>query len=203
MATRRFLPSGRHCSDWGLAASWPASQCFAKGEVYPDLQRASSYRKTVVRIWSFGFAEPLFPNQYDVLATELMDELHDMFDDSFVGKLFERRMKKLEQKYQMAVSGQGFEKRLETLAQIQDDDGYMVRLEKNSDGTYSFEEANCPISRVAIRYRQVCQCELSLFSALLDAHVERTECMADGGAKCRYLCTERSRTIGAEGVELL
>lgn len=39
------------------------------------------------------FAEPLFPNQYDVLATELMDELHDMFDDSFVGKLFERRMK--------------------------------------------------------------------------------------------------------------
>lgn len=153
------------------------------------------YRLTVHAEW-------LFPNQYDVLAEELIDELHHLYGESFVEKLFEGRMKKLEQKYQAAIDGQSFERRVAALAQIQDAEGYMVRLDKNNDGTYVLEQANCPVSKVATRYRQACQCEITLFQSLLDAHVERTESIADGETKCRYLFTERSINLDTGRAEL-
>lgn len=54
------------------------------------------------------------------------------------------------------------------------------------NGTYRLHEYNCPIAQVANRYRQACHCEKQLFETLLDASVERTECLADGGARCTY-----------------
>ncbi|MDN9012698.1 helix-turn-helix transcriptional regulator [Brevibacillus laterosporus] len=143
-----------------------------------------SYRLTVL-------SEELFPNEYDNLAMELIQGINDMFGESLVNSLFERRMAKIEKKHREAMSGQNFEKRVATLAKIQDQEGYMVKLEKKQDGTYLFDEVNCPVVEVAIRNRQACQCEVALFEALLDADVQRTECIADGNVRCRYLIKER------------
>ncbi|MCG7318672.1 MULTISPECIES: helix-turn-helix transcriptional regulator [Brevibacillus] len=153
-----------------------------------------SYRLTVL-------SEELFPNEYDNLAMELIEEINDMFGESLVTSLFVRRMEKIEQKYREEMSGQSFEERVATLAKFQDHEGYMVKLEKNQDGTYLFDEANCPVVEVAIRNRQACKCEVALFAALLDADVERTECIADGNVRCRYLIKERGKASGTEGGE--
>lgn len=131
-------------------------------------------------------AAELFVSSYDALATELIDEMTDMAGSSFVLRLFERRRVKLLQKYTRLVEGLGLEERAAVLAQMQNDEGYMAELRKDADGNYWLEEANCPIARVAARYQQACQCELSLFSEVLQTRVERVECMAEGGKKCLY-----------------
>ncbi|MEJ8546256.1 helix-turn-helix transcriptional regulator [Brevibacillus borstelensis] len=136
-------------------------------------------------------ADKFFPSHYDGLAIEMMDDIDCLFGNSFVDKLFERRMERSAQKYRKEMAGKEFEERLLTLAKLQDEDGYMVKVEKRKDGLYLLEEANCPISHIAVRYRQACRCELIMFAALLDAHVERTECIADGNRKCRYLVREK------------
>ncbi|WP_312113390.1 helix-turn-helix transcriptional regulator [Brevibacillus reuszeri] len=136
-------------------------------------------------------ADRLFPRHYSEFATELIDEIVEVYGDSYVNLLFDRRMTRTLHAYQKAIAGQDFEKRCKTLASLQDSEGYMVTLEKSSEGSYSLEQANCPVSQVAARFRQSCQCELTLFTTLLDAHVERTHCMAEGQTKCRYLITER------------
>ncbi|MDK8179831.1 metalloregulator ArsR/SmtB family transcription factor [Paenibacillus sp. UMB4589-SE434] len=136
-------------------------------------------------------AEQLFPHQYDILATELMDEIDQLFGEDYINQLFEQRRNRIERKYETAMLGRGFEERIATLAAIQDKEGYMVTLEKNLDGSYSFEEANCPVSQVALRYRQACACELALFGSLLDADVKRMQCIADGDTKCLYQFTKR------------
>ncbi|MBA4532843.1 helix-turn-helix transcriptional regulator [Brevibacillus halotolerans] len=146
-----------------------------------------SYRLTVL-------SEELFPNEYDSLAMELIQEINDMFGESLVNSLFERRMAKIEKKYREAMSGQNFEERVATLAKIQDQEGYMVKLERKQDDTYLLDEANCPVVEIAIRNRQACQCEVALFAALLDADVQRTECIADGNMRCRYLIKERGKS---------
>ncbi|PCN46019.1 ArsR family transcriptional regulator [Brevibacillus laterosporus] len=146
-----------------------------------------SYRLTVL-------SEELFPNEYDSLAMELIQEINDMFGESLVNSLFERRMAKIEKKYREAMSVQNFEERVATLAKIQDQEGYMVKLEKKQDDTYLLDEANCPVVEVAIRNRQACQCEVALFAALLNADVQRTECIADGNVRCRYLIKERGKS---------
>ncbi|GAA3404907.1 metalloregulator ArsR/SmtB family transcription factor [Paenibacillus hodogayensis] len=136
-------------------------------------------------------AEELFPNQYDGLTLELLDSIRDTFGETFLDELFAKRTEKLRNEFRSVQTGCRLEERLTALARIQDDLGYMVKLEKAGKGIYILEEANCPVSRVASRYRQVCQCELELFAELLDADVKRMECMADGGAACRYLVCEK------------
>lgn len=126
---------------------------------------------------------------------ELMENVEELFGESHVAILFERRMKRIQQKYREQMAGQSFEERLDTLAKLQDADGYMVKLEQKADGVYSFIETNCPIARVASEFPQACQCEWSLFASLFnDAQVDRTECIAEGGTCCRYLLTKKQQT---------
>lgn len=131
-------------------------------------------------------ASVLFVNSYDSLVTELLDEMTDMSGASSVSQLFERRKAKLRNKYMHIIGNKKLEDRVAALTQFQNEEGYMAGLTKSEDGCYLLEEANCPVFRVASRYPQVCQCELSLFEEVLQAPVERLECMSEGGRKCLY-----------------
>ncbi|MBN3525258.1 helix-turn-helix transcriptional regulator [Paenibacillus apiarius] len=136
-------------------------------------------------------ANSLFVNKYDALALDMIEEMQAMAGHAFVEQLFERRKLKLEQKYARKLKGLKLEQRVQVLADIQDREGYMVKWGRNVNGSFWLEEANCPISYVAAKYSPPCQCELALFADLLEAEVERTECMAQGGRKCMYRITEK------------
>ncbi|BAH44038.1 putative transcriptional regulator [Brevibacillus brevis NBRC 100599] len=143
-------------------------------------------------------AEHLFPRHYSDLATEMVTGIQDLYGEAFVDQLFEKRMVRMLQNYREVMRGQGFDQRVKMLASIQNEEGYMPHLEKIRDGLYLLEEANCPLLQVAIRFRQACQCELSLFESLIDAHVERTSCMTEGQVKCRYLIREKLSNVESE-----
>ncbi|USG63342.1 transcriptional regulator [Brevibacillus ruminantium] len=131
-------------------------------------------------------AENILPHTYGKLATELIEGMEDLFGDSFVTRLFERRMERMKSKYRQEMDGQNFDERLATLAALQNQEGFMVQFAKKHDGEYTFEEVNCPVLQVAKQYRLACDCERRLFASLLDADVERTRCIADGDEKCCY-----------------
>lgn len=135
-------------------------------------------------------AESLFPNKYSTLTLDLLDELAEEAGEELVTRLFERRRDKLRQRYESGVSGKELADRVRTLTDIQNDNGYMAECEQTDDGKYVIKEHNCPISQVANQYNQACSCELELFSSLLQAKVERTECLASGGCRCVYVITE-------------
>ncbi|WP_185929414.1 helix-turn-helix transcriptional regulator [Paenibacillus popilliae] len=131
-------------------------------------------------------ASELYPRQYDELATELFDELEALYGESGVALFFEQRSTKLKRRYEDTVTGETLEDRLEALVRVQNEQGYMANVHPNADGSFSFEEKNCPIGKVACRYGHACRCELQLFRSLLQAEVERTACMAEGGNVCSY-----------------
>lgn len=135
-------------------------------------------------------AESLFPNKYSTLTLDLLDELAEEAGEDMVARLFERRRDKLQQRYEAGVAGKPLAERVRTLTDIQNDNGYMAECEQTEDGKYVIKEHNCPISQVANRYNLACSCELELFSSLLEAKVERTECLASGGCRCVYVITE-------------
>ncbi|WP_258171342.1 metalloregulator ArsR/SmtB family transcription factor [Paenibacillus sp. R14(2021)] len=127
-------------------------------------------------------AELLFPKNYHVLALDLLEELED---PGTIDRLFEGRKRKLIERYAHRMEGKSLQEKVSELAAIQNDGGYMVQVE-SSGNDLVLHEYNCPIAQVANRYQQACQCELSLFQQLLEAKVERTECLAKGGGKCSY-----------------
>lgn len=160
------------------------------------LERDLLIRPTVVRqamgrpTHMFGLtehAEHLFPQNYKVLALDLLDQLKaDPDTAELVDHMFTGRKHKLLEKYASRMEGKALGQKVEELAAIQNEGGYMVQLEAQGDA-FILHEYNCPISQVASQYQQACHCELALFEELLGAQVERTECLAKGGGKCSYL----------------
>lgn len=141
-------------------------------------------------------AEGFFPRKYHTLTLELLDELEDHFGENAVEQLFEGRKNKMINKYDESMHGKDISERVSTLANIQNENGYMAEWEQISEEEYLIKEHNCPIEQVATKYQHACQCELQLFEALLgDAVVSRTECLAKGGQRCIYSIKKKRSKI--------
>ncbi|MFL0557239.1 helix-turn-helix transcriptional regulator [Paenibacillus barengoltzii] len=138
-------------------------------------------------------AEGLFPKRYHSLTLDLLDELAEESGEVMVDRLFDRRKEKLSRKYMAEMQGKSLTEKVRTLSEIQNDNGYMTELQETDGGEYVLMEHNCPISQIANRYNHACDCELKLFESLLDADVERTECLAQQGRKCVYVIRQREQ----------
>lgn len=155
------------------------------GLIESKLIRPTMGRPTAV----YGLTEQgdtLFPKNYHTLTLDLLDELAEETGSDLVDRLFDRRKEKLERQYKPSMEGKSFEEKVKTLAQIQNDSGYMTRLEQQGENEYILIEHNCPIAQIANQYYHACECELNLFESLLDADVKRDECLALEGSCCRY-----------------
>lgn len=133
-------------------------------------------------------ADDLFPKNYPQLTLDLLSELEEQSGGvEVIDRMFQGRRQKLEARYQERMADLTLADRVSELSSIQNAAGYMTEWEPaEEEGAYQLYEYNCPITQVANRYRQACHCEKQLFEHLLDAAVERTECMADGGTRCTY-----------------
>lgn len=144
-------------------------------------------------------ADELFPKNYHLLTLDLLGALEAEAGEGSVDRLFEGRQQKLYNKHIPRLEGKEIPERVKEFADIQNTGGYMVELDKDEAGRFIFNEYNCPITQVANRYEHACRCELALFQKLLQADVERVECIANGGAKCSYLITPKGQEPSGSG----
>jgi len=75
--------------------------------------------------------------------------------------------------------------RLEALAQLLAEEGFLVQWEQLGD-EYILKEYSCPYYYVSQRHPEVCQLDLHLIKSILDTEVERQSCMVRGGEACTY-----------------
>lgn len=133
-------------------------------------------------------AEHLFPRHYSDFALDFLQDLEELEGQDKIKDLFYRREQRLSDKYRREIRGQSLEEKVQQLAVLQNQKGYMVEIEKDSEtGDFIFKEYNCPISQVAKEYQHACNCELSLFKTVLNTEVEQNECIAQGEDKCVYV----------------
>ncbi len=132
-----------------------------------------------------------FPKSYDLLATQLLDVVRTRQGDASVSQIFAGRMDQLYQQYAPRMEGKNLSERVQELARIQEEAGYMARWEKVKGG-YLLKEQNCAIYRVACRFQDACQFEIELFRRLLNADLERVEHQVKGDLSCTYFIPEKS-----------
>lgn len=137
-------------------------------------------------------AEEMYPNSYASFTLELLNDIEENAGKEWVDRFFKNREHRLVQKHQAEFAGKTLEEKVKTLAEIQDQKGYMVKWEPLPQGGYRLVEYNCPISQVANRYLQACQCEINLFQKLLGEVVDQVECKAKGGQHCVYHIQKKS-----------
>lgn len=160
------------------------------GLVQVSAQRQPTGRPTYVYgLTDAGFET--FPKNYDVLATQLLDVIRNTQGDAQVQKIFAGRMDELYKQYAPRMTGKNLAERVQELAKIQEEAGYMARWEK-APGGYLLKEQNCAIYRVACRFQDACRFEIELFRRLLDADLERVEHQVKGDLACTYFIPEKS-----------
>ncbi|WP_231607539.1 helix-turn-helix transcriptional regulator [Fictibacillus sp. 18YEL24] len=138
-----------------------------------------------------------FPRNYSGLTVDFLKDIEEVSGTETIDELFKRRENRLHDRYKDRMNTlTEFEQKVNELANIQNEAGYMVDWERGEDpDTYVLTEYNCPIAKVANEYQQACSCELSLFKRMLQTDaVERKTCMAKGGDYCCYVIKEEKQT---------
>ncbi|GAF64927.1 helix-turn-helix transcriptional regulator [Alkalihalobacillus trypoxylicola] len=140
--------------------------------------------------------EESFPRNYGGLSVEFLKDIEAINGNEMVEELFEKRRERLEAKYNQLVTG-SFEERIEALAKIQDDNGYMVEWGQKDTDTFTFIEYNCPIAKVAKDYHVACSCEKKLFQTLLGTEdIVRDTCAAkENATACQYTIKKPKKLV--------
>lgn len=131
--------------------------------------------------------DELFPRTYGELALGLLEEIQATLGNTELDALFARRLEKVHAEYEARLAGKDLEGRVSELAKIRDEEGYLASWEKVDEDTFILTEHNCPVCRIAARFRQPCRAEAELFHRLLGgATVRREEYLVAGAQRCRY-----------------
>lgn len=132
-------------------------------------------------------ADELFPKNYHALTLGILEDILSLDGQDKLQELFSHREERLVKQYMDIVgSADTFEQKVAKLADLQNEKGYLTKLEAKEDGTFELFEYNCPIAQVSRLFPQTCSCETNVFRRVLGAEVERNECLAEGGSCCVF-----------------
>ena len=93
--------------------------------------------------------------------------------------------------YRQSLGEASLEARLEHLARLRRDEGYVTVCSRDDDGvSWRLEEAHCSVQRIAEEFPAVCDQELLLIRRTVpDCRVERVHWRLEGGHACGFRIT--------------
>lgn len=149
------------------------------------------------KIWSLtSYADRHFPDRHRDLILDLLGSVESVLGEDAMQQLLKVRGEEQIRNYKDRVTKQNrLGKRVEELAQIRSEEGYMAEARKSADGSWQLVENHCPICAAADSCRALCARELEVFSEVLgpDCSVERVEHLLSGGKRCAYRVVEKSQ----------
>lgn len=134
--------------------------------------------------------DALFPQGYNELLVDLLQDLSDLEGAKKLEELFHLRNERLARTYRHRVGDRPLKEAVRELARARDEDGFMATVEEDGDDLV-LAEHNCPIYDVAQRFPQACQCEHELIERVLNTTVKREITLVQGGPACRYRIDNR------------
>jgi len=128
-----------------------------------------------------------FPKQYawfsELMMTELKNEMGSIAFQHYLHKLGS----KLSENFLYLFTGKQLDEQIEELLKIMNGLGFKTKSVTNPDtDERAIEACNCIYHDLAQKHEEVCEFDLTLMSSLLDKDIEHVECMAKGGAVCRF-----------------
>ena len=132
--------------------------------------------------------EALFPKRYEQTLTELLDRVAEKQGRQAAVGMFEDLYANLTRKLQVELDGVAPERRLDAVARVMSDAGYMAEVDATG-GVFRLAEHNCAIRAVAERFPEVCAAEEKFLQAVLAATVERQSHIVSGCNACEYAIT--------------
>jgi len=128
-----------------------------------------------------------FPDAHADLTVQLLTLIRSSLGENALEQLITSREELTRSAYHLAMEGaETLEERLQRLTAIRTREGYMADWQPQEDGSYLLVENHCPICAAATACQGFCRAEREVFSATLEANVERTEHILQGARRCAY-----------------
>lgn len=134
-------------------------------------------------------ADRLFPEAYAELSVSLIDALTDSFGQEGLQQILEHRARRQRTAYLAQIpAAMPLRKKLEQLARIRTEEGYMAEVRPQGRHGFQFIENHCPICAAAAGCKGLCQNELALFQSILgrEVSIKRVEHILTGERRCVY-----------------
>jgi predicted ArsR family transcriptional regulator len=152
--------------------------------------RPPTGRGRPANVWALtDLARELFPDHHDDLTVDLLDALRRALGDDGLNQVIDARTEAQLAAYRAAIpAGGSVRARVEALARIRTDEGYLAEVVEDADGALVLVEHHCPICVAASACQNLCRSELQLFRSALgdDVDVERTQHLLAGDRRCAY-----------------
>ena len=140
---------------------------------------AERYRAT-------DLSEPLFTGDDGALSAELLGHVAAE-DPELLTRVFDRRRHDLVERAAPELDGKPLDDRIDTLAELLDDQGYLADAERLDDDHYRINLHNCAMWSVANNFDEACTSELRFIQDLVpDTSVERLTHKTCGAHTCTY-----------------
>ena len=143
-------------------------------------------------------ADNFFPNSHAALSRDILVGIRKALGEQALDQVLDARASEQRQRYSRELqSCQTLSAKLDRLAQLRSEDGYMACIDTIDDQTVLIEN-HCPICTAAKECLKLCNVELELFQKALgdDVTVERIEHIASGARRCVYTIRPTSKKSG-------
>ncbi len=135
-----------------------------------------------------------FPDRHADLTLHLIESVSEIFGEQGLEQVILQREKQMLEKYQAALTlCNSLVSKVETLALMRSQEGYMASVEKVASSEYLLIESHCPICAAARECQNFCRSELTIFQQCLGENysVERSEYLLTGDRRCAYRIKKR------------
>lgn len=143
-----------------------------------------------VKYWQLTrAADRLFPDAYAELSVTLIDALSETFGDRELKQILQSRLAHQQESYSERIPAHlPLKEKLQQLAHIRTQEGYIAELRREKDGSFLLVENHCPICAAATACKGFCSTEMDLFRSVLGKNVsiEREEHIVSGDRRCAY-----------------
>jgi predicted ArsR family transcriptional regulator len=136
-------------------------------------------------------AQELFPSNYGGLAAGLLSAIGALGGDALIEQVFQARRRQIGERVRRRVDelvgpDAPLVARVQALAVVQDEQGYLVSTRIQPDGTIQLREHNCAILDVARGEHAACEAELAVFRDVLGVDIVRESHIVSGDRCCAY-----------------
>ena len=141
-------------------------------------------------------AQSRFPDSSAALVGDFVTQVRKAFGEEGLDRLISLRTAEQEKSYAARLAGKTLARsRLEALAQIRSEEGYMAEMRQESSNIFLLVENHCPICAAARLCTGLCREELTLFRRVMgpDVQVERVSHILAGAGRCAYRVTTALR----------
>jgi len=128
-----------------------------------------------------------FPSQEKGMSLELLEDLEDLYGEEAVSAVLNKWKEREQDLLKREINTADFDERVNKVAKLREQLGYMVKISQSEDGDYTMKHFNCPVSSVACTYNQLCIKEKEIFKEIFNnSEVTSTSMITKGDRHCTW-----------------